>query len=149
MDYNRIDRIASAKTEFPDLSSSTLSSIDLSSQDSAQAKDIREGNFHNGNQSKAKDLGITNNIAESERFSVAKNKRSQGINQVANSLKLIDSKLKCDISVAMIANVTYSTKDDAGNVISVNPESKAESDRHLEIIQFLFSDFLQNIHEKL
>lgn len=131
MDLNRIDRLASANADFNER---------LGRPDAKPFSDDVNDAVNSASQTNFDNSVRPSNIILSERFEVAKNKRSQGINQVTNSMKLYDRKRGSYLSVAMIANVIVADPKTFDRQMSVEDLSK---------VQILFDEFLSSIHEKL
>jgi len=144
MDNNKIDRLHAANEAFSDRFNKhdVPQPIDTSSG----SVETNEENVNASDFIKHKyelDKPLVGNIMLSEVFEQVKTKRSQGRNQVANSLKLYDRRTKQYISIAMIANIIVDEKNSTSEEIM--PASRVQ----LNNIQILFDEFLLNVHELL
>jgi len=137
MDLNKIDRLHAANNAFSERFDTSSGSVETNEENLEADKLMREATGFDK-------PFIEGHIILSDIFEQVKTKRSQGRNQVANSLKLYDRRTKQYISIAMISNIVVDEK------APPLPESVSKANRdQLDTIQGLFDKFLLNVHELL
>lgn len=136
MDANKIDRLHEAHATFSGrlgVPSSNVETNDLNVK-------VQEEIVNNYGPNKPLD----GHIKLSECYEQVKTKRSQGRNQVANSLKLYDRRTKVYCSIALIGNIVVDDK-----APEFSDDVKLANLDKLITLQSLFDEFLLSIHEKL
>lgn len=136
MDPNKIDRLHEANAAFSERLNTASANPTTDEENS-----LMQEQFVNG---AGPDSPLDGNIKLNEFFEQVKIKRSQGRNQVANSVKLYDRRTKVYLSIALISNVVVDDK-----APELSDEVKKVNREQLATIQYLFDDFLANVHEKL